>query len=221
MEMTEPEKPAAGGLKAAMERIGALVNSEDAKEWLAEQAEQERRERIWSLRLPLAIERSLLTGVDEHGARLTVTDAERRLTEWMGKGRRIIVLQGVPGTGKSYAMARALAASDRARWVKAAEFGALAPWDPAVDGYRYVPLLGIDDLGLEHRQGRQRIEELICDRHGGAKVTIATTNQTSKEFAGAYSQRVLSRIREVGVWMECTEVVRRRAQQNLNLGRPQ
>lgn len=218
----DPEQPEST-LEEVMRRVGDLVTSEDATERLEEQREQARRYRIWALRLPLTIERALLVGHDCHGAALRETTAERLLSDHLAKGKRIIVLQGEAGTGKSYAVARNLSSVERALWVKAADYGVLAPWDPAVDGYRYVPVLAIDDLGLEPASRRARIEELLCDRHAEDKTTLATTNLSAKEFGAAYSERVLSRLREVGAWVQCREVVRAGSpagQQRLKLENP-
>lgn len=177
------------------------------EELAAYEAEQ-RRQRIFGLRCPLAIERALLVGRDEHGFELRETDSERRLAAARRKGKRLVVLQGPPGTGKTMAVARALVEDERARWVTTTEYCRFAPWDPALDGFRYVPVLGLDDLGVEHTHDRKKIEQLIYERHAEGRTTWCTTNLTPDQFKAAYDSRVVSRLGEVGQWCQCAEVVR-------------
>jgi DNA replication protein DnaC len=176
---------------------------------------------VQSIGLPSTIEAALLSRVDESNVTLRVTDAYQQLSDAAKKKKRIIALSGKPGTGKSYAAAWWCVDSlectadngdvwyePRACWVSSADFVALAPWSWEVRAYRYVPCLAVDDVGLEEKRQRGRIEQLIYDRHAAGNMTVLTTNLDGMEFKAAYNERVASRMREVGSWRLCKEVVR-------------
>jgi len=147
-------------------------------------------------------------------------------------GKRTVLLLGRPGTGKSVAAAEVLLAPVHrlqdggphfvGEWITAREY-CEASYDHDQRGrvrdVQRALYLVVDDLGLEQPHDRQRIEGLISSRYDDdAQVTLLTTNLTGLEFQEAYGPRVLSRLREVGAVVACSEVVRPGERQNAPSG---
>lgn len=136
--------------------------------------------------------------------------------------RRILVLAGPPGTGKSagaaYAVLNARTADQviayidhrdnttgeamlpgaplGARWTHARSFWngvyKAALWEAA----ERVPVLVIDDLGAEPADDRVTplIASLLCERVDGRRKTIATTNMDPALLQRRYGGRVADRL---------------------------
>jgi hypothetical protein len=84
--------------------------------------------------------------------------------------------------------------------------------DTAVESLLRARLLVIDDLGVEHADGRGWLqgflEEVIDTRYGDDLPMTLTTNMTPTDFALRYGDRIIDRIREVGTWTNLTARMR-------------
>ncbi|MDP3911789.1 MAG: ATP-binding protein [Gemmatimonadales bacterium] len=131
----------------------------------------------------------------EDGAAASTVRAAIHAILRAGPGRRGLILQGPNGTGKSHVAAGIsrlrLVAGERVAWVAWADYQARikasfdAPGRTEDDVRRRFVEAGL--LVLEELGGRwtewagQQAEELIYQRHGAGRTTIATTNLTLTE----------------------------------------
>jgi DNA replication protein DnaC len=150
--------------------------------------------------------------------------------------RRILVLSGEKGTGKTTAGAWIVAqdpptpASMRHLYnAKGRWFGELHPRFVSssdlqtvglYDHERQAPLkvcsvLAVDDLGMEYRDSKgvflAVLDAILDARYRAMLWTVITTNILEmKEFVEQYGQRLADRIVEFGAWQTVTERVRGR-----------
>lgn len=135
-----------------------------------------------------------------HPTTTPALEAVQAVAAWRG-GRRlgvVRVLAGPPGTGKSCAAAWACLWDSPGRprdvsalFVHAAEMGRtprnnysehLAAWRRWTE----MPLLVIDDLGLEGSAAADAIGLLLLERYDASRVTLATANLTAEAFGARY-----------------------------------
>jgi DNA replication protein DnaC len=127
-------------------------------------------------------------------------EAVRNIAAWRGARRRgvVRVLAGPPGTGKTCAAAWTCLwdAPDHPRevsalFVAAAEIGRtprnnysehLAAWRRWTE----MPLLVIDDLGLEGEAAREGLALLLLERYDAGRVTICTANLPDAAVGARY-----------------------------------
>jgi len=144
------------------------------------------------------------------------TDAVQHAQEYLESGRRILVLSGGRGVGKTMAAVwwgtQAHPAPPElecgpARFIDAPS---LARW-PRYDDDRMRQLemaraLVVDDLGLEYDDQRgafvSLIGALVNARYSNMLPTLITTNMQAGPFKARYQERVADRIREVGDFVE-------------------
>jgi DNA replication protein DnaC len=137
-------------------------------------------------------------------------DAARSFLKDLDKERdkRILVLAGPPGVGKSVAAAWLIAACDRpalfidqSRLVRRSRYSN-EDMRPLED----VTLLAIDDLGSEYLDEKgsfvATLDGLINARYAEELPTVFTTNLASTRFVQRYGERIADRIREVGRFVE-------------------
>jgi len=154
---------------------------------------------------------------------------QRTAEDLLARGRKMQVLVGVGGTGKSTAMAwMALNAvlspfsngrpAPRVKWVTAKDVERLGNAKFGSDATRYrmlrrAPWLLIDELGTESTREDGKLEDLLQDRYhlGKRYVTLATSNLTPKMMADkdiGYGPRLIQRFMEIGESVPFTHVVR-------------
>jgi DNA replication protein DnaC len=127
------------------------------------------------------------------------TKATAYVDDWLPSNRRILVLAGLPGVGKSVAAAYAIRRY-RGRWAKASYIAKVQGFSQEHENARArlkeTRLLVIDDLGAENNtdHSRSAIEELIADRYDEGVRTVITTNLDAKQFKAAYTARIRDRI---------------------------
>lgn len=140
----------------------------------------------------------------------------------------VLVLVGPPGTGKSLAAASVFlslrhrvtdptwdgVASTGWRWarpgvvVTAPRLSRMPRYGPGseeLERLLSVPLLVLDDLGVETMPLGDRLDELLDMRMGRRLRTVVTANMDGKSLAGAYGERMADRLRLGGgvVVAEC------------------
>ena len=117
----------------------------------------------------------------------------RRALAWRGDRARglILVLGGEPGTGKTAAIAHALARVEQtAMFVSASEIGATPRNGYSDNAYAWrrwesVAVLAVDDIGLE--QGDPAlVATLLVSRHDQGRATLLSTNLSRKDFVARY-----------------------------------
>jgi DNA replication protein DnaC len=141
------------------------------------------------------------------------TTPMRAVTALSRSQRRVLVLSGPPGTGKSIAACSALWDASAGRYVRADRYAQLArSWDKLdekiADLVNTSQLLVVDDVGEEPAKERHYIERLLSERYDRDVTTIITTNLDATQFAKAYGMRVISRLQEVGRIVKCEDVLR-------------
>ena len=122
-----------------------------------------------------------------------------------------LVLAGQKGVGKSTAAAYFLWEKTRRvasgatppkqlQWWTASRVARLSGYDQELEKMMKVPLMVIDDLGVEYldKNGyfNHRLDELIDERYSNYRKTIITTNLNKRDFQARYEDRITSRIRE-------------------------
>ncbi len=129
------------------------------------------------------------------------------------------VLLGDTGRGKTWAMVATMASHahigrdnqvvNYARFVTAnALCEALLSRKPDdIAQYKIAPVLGIDELGCEPKEGFYKdfipmFESFYSDRHRDGKTTYITSNMTGEQFKARYQERVASRLNADGAILE-------------------
>lgn len=147
------------------------------------------------------------------------TDCMREVRRWMAMGADAwcLVLSGQKGCGKStaagywlWSLARGMRADSAVeqKWWTAAQIATLDAFDKAKPLQRLGRQGGLvlDDMGVEYldRNGafEFKLDGFIDERYGNLRKTIITTNLGVREFGERYSERVVDRIREGGVFYE-------------------
>ena len=152
----------------------------------------------------------------------------------------VVVLTGVPGSGKTAAAARWASTRERpTRFLRAAEFFRSSRYDAAAieagaltrDAILRTGALVLDDLGAEyadaHGNYRVDLDELIDRFYAGKRTLVITTNirfgterardaagdehKGAETFEGRYGARVADRLRECGRWVASSSSSMRRA----------
>lgn len=208
--------PAGEVVDEFLERIRAFEESPARKAERAEEeariarmTEQRRHQVFEETGVPLRI-REIVTK-----PALDVTEAREALAD-IGHG--IVVLSGVPGSGKTVAAAAwirdVIWAPDRVTAYQGYQgrpplfvtSHRLARWD-RYDNDEMRKLLRadrlvIDDLGGEYADQKGNfaalIDEIVLERHGQRRPLVMTTNLDAALFKERYEERVADRIRESG-----------------------
>lgn len=149
----------------------------------------------------------------------------------------ILVLSGGVGTGKTVAACERIREYVYAieKWSPLAQYDtspsfreALPVWCSAcelaridhfsalaVDQFKDVPLLVVDDLGSEYNDAKgffaALLDEVIDNRYANKLATVITTNLNAAGFADRYGSRVVDRLREAGRFISCGNASMRRA----------
>lgn len=129
------------------------------------------------------------------------TPAVRALLEFSGD---LIVLSGATGCGKTAAACWWLMrnAATPGKFVTSAKLSTLSRWDETTKGYETVPLLVVDDLGVEYADDKgfflSFIDHLVNERYSHRRPTVLTTNMVRDDFVKRYGQRIRDRLREAG-----------------------
>lgn len=131
----------------------------------------------------------------------------------LDRDRRLVILHGPPGTGKSVAACAPLWEALSGHYVRADRYVQLArSFDHLdlkhADVFQTSDLLVLDDVGEEPAKERWLIERLLSERYDALRTTIVTTNFRPDQFGKAYGLRVMSRVGEVGDVIKCTTTIR-------------
>lgn len=131
------------------------------------------------------------------------THSTALIDSFLASDMRLQVLSGGVGVGKSVAAAYAIRRVGMGRWVSAREFSRLGnDAGEKTLPYRRTKLLVLDDLGLEHDDGKGwaigNIQALLVERHDDGRRTVITTNLDAAAFKQRYGERVADRIRGSG-----------------------
>lgn len=182
-----------------------LVNEAASAAWEAEQA----RLVIERIGLPEDVRAAATTGLDSRGEPLIESAADKALARADAARKRLLVLTGAPGTGKTLAAARWLVRHAGGRYVLASEFSRAmcqAEWSKrandlydARERFRLASALVIDDAGEnETPEKSAHLAELMRTRYDERRATVVTTNLGNKDFAERYGERVMTRLAEHG-----------------------
>ena len=181
------------------------------------------RDRLSIIGCPDAIADTIRAGKDEHGRRLITSEPERWLRDKMENGRRLMLLCGKLGTGKTMAACRWLADQQGTDSVflfrLAVDVCRLSPdfskTDPELRQLATVRVLVLDEVGTtqEEDKHRARLEGLLHRRFDAGLVTILLSNLTPSEFVDRYHARIVSRVYDSGGIYGCREVLRLGEQQ--------
>lgn len=142
------------------------------------------------------------------------TKAMAAVAKFTGGG--IYVLSGGPGCGKTIA-ACWWAWSKAGRFEKAGRLARRSHWDGEVDKLLTVPVLALDDLGVEYQDAKgffaSLLDELLDTRYENSRPTLITTNLPRDEFAercGGRQGRIASRIAGEGAFFSLSDADMRR-----------
>lgn len=130
---------------------------------------------------------------------LRATEATLAIDPWLKSGKRLLVLAGGVGVGKSVAAAQALVRSP-GRWLAAQDLPTLARFENAekLERYRRARLLVLDDVGAEYADGsgwaRTELHRLVHHRFEHDQPTILTTNLSPKAWHAYADERLRDRI---------------------------
>lgn len=157
-----------------------------------------------------------------HDGTTTNTSPVKALAAALRDGARTIVLWGNTGVGKSVAAARfvmaeyayrsgidcgPLFASTRHYLRALRNNGPVLKWLWHPDRVELSDRLALDEAGLELDDakgwGPGEIGSLLCARHESELITVVTTNMKPDEFHRRYGDRVVARLQDGGVWLEC------------------
>lgn len=145
--------------------------------------------------------------------------ALQRLLEWRAENwassddRNIVVLAGPKGTGKTLAavwLAIYCDALAKPAFVTAHQLARLARIDEKREDLHDAAteeMLIVDDLGAERTDARAmtaEVDELVDLFYQGSGMLLVTTNLTAPQFRKRYGVRVVDRLAERGVWIQCT-----------------
>lgn len=129
------------------------------------------------------------------------TEATQAVDEWLPSDKRLLLLSGGVGCGKSVAAAYAIFRA-RGRWLYAPNITKVASFGDeqaqVMAKLRTAKLLVVDDLGSEFSQttgwGRTELANLIVDRYEDALRTVITTNLDAKAWRGYADERLRDRL---------------------------
>jgi hypothetical protein len=206
---------------AAYERaVAAWAETPEGK---AEAAELERRRAVDARELAAETARAKVEGMTEMGlpakdvrlvlgGHVVATGAVNALQRHEHKKYALIILSGNPGCGKTTAATDWIIGgkdgtpAPGSLFVKAA---ALARWDcydtEEMDRLLLAPKLVIDDLGAEYMDAKGRflsvLTEVVDVRYDAGRPTVITTWLNAEDFKLRYRERIVDRMREVGLFM--------------------
>ena len=175
------------------------------------------------IKLPAREDADVWSRRDEYdvdpGPPLVETPALTHARAYVESDRRILVLCGAPGTGKSTA---ATWIADRVearapRFVKAQALARAGLYDRELsEQLDKARLLVVDDLGTEFLDAKgcfqTVIDEVVDSFYSSLRHLLITTNLDAKTFAARYGARIWSRVCEVGKVATCGATDLRRAQ---------
>jgi len=171
--------------------------------------ESEIQTRIRSLRLPPTIRDFLITGVDRFGRKWIDSEPYVKARKWITDPEvLIVVLAGIVGAGKTAGACRVLAEGISGAFISSAAYCDVAAKKRGRT-YWTTRTLVLDDLGVEAPGASFEIDKLVLERHGEGGSTIITTTLDGDAFADRYSPATVSRLREVGRWVTCKQLLRR------------
>ncbi|MFN0251720.1 MAG: hypothetical protein ACKV2T_32890 [Kofleriaceae bacterium] len=149
---------------------------------------------------------------------LADTEAMRHARMFIHLPKKLLVLAGGVGTGKTTAAAwLALKGQDpRPGFVRIATLARRSLYDRKLtDWLEGLTSLVIDDVGAEFLDGkgafRSLMDEVVDTFYSNRRTLVMTTNlrprrkgpEDEPEFAERYGERVWSRVTQVGVWGDC------------------
>lgn len=161
------------------------------------------------------------------------TSAMRHAREYLASRKRVIVLAGGVGAGKTTAAGWiALEAGGSAPgFIRASSLERRGRYSKGLDTWLDArSSLVIDDLGAELLDGhgvfRSLLDEVIDTFYGSERRVIITTNLRQRrsspaeqeQFVERYGERVASRLSEIGLWSDCGARDLRRDQLKLASG---
>lgn len=145
------------------------------------------------------------------------TAATSAAAQWMKSDRRVLVIVGDMGVGKTVsACLIACAYARRRRTIAYLREPGLVKWwhsttlahEAQVERLKEADLLIVDELGTTLSRDGERTRDamfgLIDDRIGGEGRTVLLGNLTEKKLAEAYGARFLDRMREIGTVVHVT-----------------
>lgn len=133
------------------------------------------------------------------GGAFEATEATQVVDEWLAGTKRLLLLSGGVGTGKSVAAGYAIKRSP-GRWMHASEIAKAARFenDDRMRELKGARLLVVDDLGSEFNDasgwGRAHLTTLLLERYEDNLRTIITTNMDGKQWGAYADQRIRDRL---------------------------
>lgn len=156
------------------------------------------------------------------GAGLTDTAAHVVVTAWLATDTPALIVSGGTGSGKTVAAIRAMEQHTRPQFLRALRIGAhFERWSAdREDGTEpidfHADLIVIDDLGQEPTEDRRAmpaLEEVLDQRQSARTRTLITTNLNADQIRDRYSERIRSRLAQIGSFraLSAADMRRRRA----------
>lgn len=190
------------GKLLTQEESDALDRKADIRYW---------RERARYAGIPSRPVKMIITGYDHYGKPFRESKAKTALTRSLRSGSTIVVLGGPTGTGKTAAAAWWILTGEMdCQWTSSVDMAKSALWDAERGRLEAVPMLVIDDAGLnvEYPKLKHNIEALIYKRAESERLkTVITTNYLWSEFVANYEDRAARRVKSCGEFINCTGVV--------------
>lgn len=148
---------------------------------------------------------------------LTRTRAVAAVDRWLESRKPMLILYGVPGSGKTVASLYAIRRMRCGTVVRSTELGRrISPtYEERKLGTRQVSLattlICVEDLGAERMDDRwlESFFALVDSRQSPRRRTVLTTNLTPVQMQERYDDRVIDRFRGIAVGVTCgTESMR-------------
>ena len=180
-----------------------------------EQLERDEQEALLPYRrrrIPGLIAKAILYKCDHRGLDLRRTRLDDQLEFHLGSERqRLVLILGKVGTGKTMAACRWLAGVELGLYSTARHFcrlsGNMSDDRPDLRRHETAAALVLDEVGLEDKKHRQRIEDLLHTRYEDDLPTVVIANMAPGEFLSAYGDRVDRRVWANGFKLNPTEVL--------------
>ena len=167
-----------------------------AKPWLTEPAQADVVKRFHEARIPSSY-------ADEIARGWQSTPASQAVSAFLAApGRRLLLMMGKPGTGKTLALCAAAAVYPAGRYVLSSEMSQAyrnLDYRQRIDEWvEQVKILTIDEVGREPTDADQRsratIWEVVERRWANGRKTILASNVTEKVFRERYDEPIWDRI---------------------------